>query len=102
MKPIESSRNLRRLLETFPGLVRRQEISIRMALGAQRGGIMRLVLSSAAKLALAGCTLGVLGSLAVARLVSSFLFEVSAADPIICPVHKLLRSYFRKESLAPL
>jgi ABC-type antimicrobial peptide transport system permease subunit len=34
-------------------------------------------------LTLLGCGLGVLGSLAVSRLVSSFLFEVSATDPFI-------------------
>jgi ABC-type antimicrobial peptide transport system permease subunit len=54
-----------------------------MALGAKRSGIARLVLISGARLALLGCGLGVLGSLAVSRLVSSFLFEVSATDPII-------------------
>ena len=54
-----------------------------MALGAQRTGIARLVLVSGAKLAVLGCSLGVLGSLAVSRLVSSFLFEVSATDPFI-------------------
>ena len=67
----------------FAVSVRKQEISIRMALGAQRSEIVRIVLFSAAKMALAGCTLGVLGSLAVSRLVSSFLFEVSATDPFI-------------------
>ena len=46
-------------------------------------GIARLVLISAVKLTLLGCCLGVLGSLAVSRLVSSFLFEVSATDPFI-------------------
>ena len=61
---------------------RTQEIAIRMALGAQRTGIARLVLVSGAKLALLGCGLGVLGSLAVSRLVSSFLFEVNATDPL--------------------
>jgi putative ABC transport system permease protein len=54
-----------------------------MALGAQRTSIARLVLTSAAKLALLGCGLGVLASLAVSRLVSSFLFDVSATDPFI-------------------
>jgi putative ABC transport system permease protein len=54
-----------------------------MALGAQRKGIARLVVISGAKLALVGCILGVLGSLAVSRLVSSFLFDVSATDPMI-------------------
>ena len=67
----------------FSVSLRTQEIAIRMALGSQRTGIVRLVLSSGAKLALLGCGLGVLGSLAVSRLVSSFLFEVSATDPLI-------------------
>jgi putative ABC transport system permease protein len=67
----------------FSVSLRRHEISVRMALGSQRSGIVRLVLLSAAKLAFAGCILGVLGSLAVSRLVSSFLFEVSATDPFI-------------------
>ena len=62
---------------------RGHEIAIRMALGAQRTGIARFVLISGAKLALLGCSLGVLGSVAVSRLVSSFLFEVSATDPLI-------------------
>jgi putative ABC transport system permease protein len=62
---------------------RGHEIAIRMALGAQRTGIARFVLMSGAKLALLGCSLGVLGSVAVSHLVSSFLFEVSATDPLI-------------------
>jgi putative ABC transport system permease protein len=67
----------------FSVSLRTYEIAIRMALGAQRTGIARLVLISGAKLALLGCGLGVLGSLAASRLVSSFLFEVSATDPLI-------------------
>jgi ABC-type antimicrobial peptide transport system permease subunit len=67
----------------FSVSLRTQEIAIRMALGAQRTGIARLVLKSSAKLALLGCVLGVIGSLAVSRLVSSFLFDVSATDPLI-------------------
>ena len=63
--------------------IRAQEIAIRMALGAQRGNIARLVLYSGAKLALVGCGTGLLGSFAVSRLVSSLLFEVSATDPLI-------------------
>jgi putative ABC transport system permease protein len=62
---------------------RSHEIAIRMALGAQRAGIARFVLISGAKLALLGCGLGVIGSLAVSRLIGSFLFEVSATDPLI-------------------
>jgi putative ABC transport system permease protein len=67
----------------FSVSLRTQEIAIRMAVGAQRTGIARLVLISGARLALFGCGLGVLGSLAVSRLVSSFLFEVTATDPLI-------------------
>jgi putative ABC transport system permease protein len=67
----------------FSVSLRTQEIAIRMALGAQRASIARLVLTSGAKVALAGCGLGVLGALALSRLVSSFLFEVSATDPRI-------------------
>lgn len=67
----------------FSVSLRAHEIAIRMALGAQRTGIARLVLLSGAKLALVGCALGVVGSLAASRVVSSFLFEVSATDPLI-------------------
>jgi predicted permease len=67
----------------FSVSLRSHEIAIRMALGAQSAGIARLVLTLGAKLALVGCALGVLGSLAVSRLVSSFLFQVSATDPLI-------------------
>ena len=63
--------------------LRAQEIAIRMALGAQRGNIARLVLLSGARLALVGCGVGLIGSFAVSRLVSTFLFEVSATDPLI-------------------
>ena len=59
------------------------EIAIRMALGAQRTRIAGLVLFSAGKLALLGCTFGMLGSLAVSRIIKALLFEVSATDPLI-------------------
>jgi ABC-type antimicrobial peptide transport system permease subunit len=67
----------------FSASLRKHEIAIRMALGAQRVQIAKLILISAAKLALLGCTLGVLGSLAVERITKSLLFEVSATDPLI-------------------
>jgi predicted permease len=67
----------------FSVSLRTQEIAIRMALGAQRRGIARLVVISGVKLALLGCGLGVLGSLAVSRLLRGFLFDVSATDPVI-------------------
>jgi predicted permease len=60
---------------------RNQEIAIRMTLGAQRASIAQMVLASGGKLALLGCGLGVLGSVAVSQLVGSLLFGVSATDP---------------------
>lgn len=74
----------------FSVSLRTHEIAIRMALGAQRVGIAHLILSSAAKLALLGCGLGVLASLAVSRVVSSFLFQVSATDPFIYTIGVLI------------
>jgi putative ABC transport system permease protein len=67
----------------FSVSLRKQEIAIRMALGSQRGRIVQLVLTSAAKLTLVGCALGVLGALAVSQLIRSFLFQVSPTDPLI-------------------
>ena len=67
----------------FSVSMRTQEIAIRLALGAQRVNIARLVLISGAKLGLAGCALGVLASFATAKLVKAFLFGVSATDPLI-------------------
>ena len=74
----------------FSVSLRRQEIAVRMALGAQRAGIARLVVISSVKLALLGCGIGLAGSYAASRLVSSFLFEVSATDPIIYGVGVLI------------
>ena len=71
------------IVMSFSVSLRTQEIAIRMALGAQRAEITRLILVSGAKLTLLGCGLGVFGSLAASRMVSSFLFDVSATDPQI-------------------
>jgi putative ABC transport system permease protein len=54
-----------------------------MALGAQRATIARGVLLSGARVALFGCSLGVIASLLLSRIVRSFLFDVSATDPLI-------------------
>src|SRR5271163_1418963 len=77
----------------FSVSLRTQEIAIRIALGSERSGIARLVLISSARLALLGCGLGVLGSLAVSRVVSSFLFGVSATDPVIYIVGVLIMTF---------
>jgi putative ABC transport system permease protein len=70
-------------LIAFSVTSRTHEIAIRMALGAQRSGIARLILVSGAKLTAIGSFFGILGSLGVSRMVSSFLFEVSSTDPLI-------------------
>ena len=61
---------------------RTHEIGIRMALGAQSGQVLGLVLAQGLKLALAGVVIGVIASLALMRLMSSLLFGVSASDPL--------------------
>jgi putative ABC transport system permease protein len=67
----------------FSVSMRAQEMAIRMALGSRRGEIVRLVLTSGAKLAFIGCAAGLIGALAVSRLLGSMLFNVSATDPLI-------------------
>jgi predicted permease len=66
----------------FSAALRVQEMAIRVALGSQRSGILGLVFASAAKLAIAGCVIGLVATLAVSRLMKSLLFGVSAFDPI--------------------
>jgi putative ABC transport system permease protein len=67
----------------FSVTLRVQEMAIRMALGSQRSGIVRLVALSGAKLAITGCAIGLAGALAASRLLKSFLFGVSAFDPFV-------------------
>ena len=59
-----------------------REIGIRIALGATQRGIIGLVVRRGMTLALTGVAIGLLGALAVTRLLSSFLFGVRATDPI--------------------
>jgi putative ABC transport system permease protein len=60
-----------------------QEMAIRMALGSQRSGIIRIILTSAAKLAAVGCVLGLAGAMADSALLQSLLFGVSPFDPLV-------------------
>jgi predicted lysophospholipase L1 biosynthesis ABC-type transport system permease subunit len=61
---------------------RTREIGIRMALGAKRGQVLRLVMRQGARLALGGIALGVLASAGVARLLDALLYGVSSIDPL--------------------
>jgi len=60
---------------------RTREIGLRMALGATRGTIVRMVMREGAVPAAAGMFLGVLGAVAVTRLLGTLLFEVQPYDP---------------------
>jgi predicted permease len=61
---------------------RTREIGLRLALGAQRWQIVMSVVQESLFLALAGCIAGLAGAVALSRVLHSFLFEVSAMDPL--------------------
>jgi ABC-type antimicrobial peptide transport system permease subunit len=61
---------------------RTREIGVRVALGAQRGNILGLVLREALVLAVAGVFLGLAGSFALTRFLRSLLFAIKPADPV--------------------
>jgi predicted permease len=60
---------------------RTQEMGIRIALGADTGDILRMIVGQGLALALAGLVIGAVAALALTRLMSGLLFQVSAADP---------------------
>jgi predicted permease len=61
---------------------RTHEIGVRMALGAQRSDVMRLILGEGAKMALIGVAIGVAAALGLIRLIANQLFGVTAHDPL--------------------
>jgi ABC-type antimicrobial peptide transport system permease subunit len=67
----------------FSAALRTQEMAIRLALGSQRSSVMRLILTSGAKLGLAGCLIGGVGTFFAMRLMRSLLFEVNPLDPLV-------------------
>src|SRR4029079_14813008 len=60
---------------------RHREIGIRMALGADRGGVIRLIMGQGLGIALGGVLLGVAGAYGLSRLTRSLLYGVSPSDP---------------------
>ena len=58
------------------------EIGVRVALGASRGSIFGLVIRQSLKLVIAGLGLGAVAALALSRLLSSYLYEITPQDPL--------------------
>jgi len=72
---------------------RTREIGIRVALGAETRDVMRLVVRQGLGLALMGVVLGVAAALALTRLMKSFLFGISATDPLTFVAVALLLTF---------
>lgn len=71
---------------------RRQEIGVRMALGAKRVDVLRLVLSDGARMTLLGIAVGIVAALLLTRLMASMLCGVAPSDPLTFAIVALFLS----------
>ncbi|HTM49927.1 MAG TPA: FtsX-like permease family protein, partial [Bryobacteraceae bacterium] len=62
--------------------LRTQEIGVRMALGASRADVLRMILRQGLVIVLAGCAAGLAGALLCGRVIAGFLFQTAPTDPL--------------------
>jgi putative ABC transport system permease protein len=81
---------------------RTREIGVRLALGAQRQAVLRMILGQAVRMALTGVAWGLIAAVALTRVLSSFLYGVTATDiPTFAAVCGLLIAAVCLASLVP-
>jgi putative ABC transport system permease protein len=68
---------------SYSVLQRTHEIGVRMALGAQRADVLKLILKQGVVLALSGVLIGLAGSFGLTRIISTLLFDVAATDTTV-------------------
>jgi putative ABC transport system permease protein len=69
---------------------RTREIGVRIALGAQKGDVLRLIVGQGLKVVAIGVAIGLIAALALSRVMKSLLFDVAATDPLTFAAMALL------------